>query len=166
MKKKAEPAMISADPWGDLASIDWGDNEIVQELNEKQAKGAQESLSKRRSTECLVRLDTNIYRRAFSETQLLDVLGFNFKEGESYHCITAGDVDSLAGGSPYSETTRRSSPGPGKNSPLSWRLPRISIQTRGRKMAVSLSAARSTNFIKNIMIISSALISSARRMYE
>lgn len=58
-----------------------------------------ESTSKnthRRSTECLIRLDKNIYRKAFSETQLLDVLGFDFKEGESYHCITAGDVDSLS----------------------------------------------------------------------
>lgn len=52
--------------------------------------------TKRRTTECIVRNDKNIYRRAFSETQLLDVLGFNFKDGESYHCITAGDVDSLS----------------------------------------------------------------------
>lgn len=52
--------------------------------------------TKRRTTECIVRNDRNIYRRAFSETQLLDVLGFNFKDGESYHCITAGDVDSLS----------------------------------------------------------------------
>ena len=37
-----------------------------------------------------------IYRKAYSETQLLDVLGFNFKEGESYHCISAGDVDCLS----------------------------------------------------------------------
>ena len=52
--------------------------------------------SRRRHTECIVRSDKSIYRRAFSETQLLDVLGFDFKEGESYHCITAGDVDSLS----------------------------------------------------------------------
>lgn len=51
---------------------------------------------KRRSTECIVRTDKHLYRRAFSETQLLDVLGFDFKNGESYHCITAGDVDSLS----------------------------------------------------------------------
>ena len=50
----------------------------------------------RRSTECLMRETKTIYRRAFSETQLLDVLGFKFKEGFSYHCITAGDVDSLS----------------------------------------------------------------------
>lgn len=52
--------------------------------------------SHRRTVECLIRNDRTIYRRAFSETQLLDVLGFNFKDGESYHCITAGDVDSLS----------------------------------------------------------------------
>jgi len=50
----------------------------------------------RRSTECLIRETSTIYRRAFSETQLLDVLGPQFKEGHSYHCITAGDVDSLS----------------------------------------------------------------------
>lgn len=50
----------------------------------------------RRSTECIVRDVKNIYRRAFSETQLLDVLPKEFKNGESYHCITAGDVDSLS----------------------------------------------------------------------
>ena len=49
----------------------------------------------RRST-CLKRTDKNIYRRAFSETQLLDILGFNFKNGESYHVITGGDVDALS----------------------------------------------------------------------
>lgn len=52
--------------------------------------------TKRRKTECIVRNDKLIYRRAFSETQLLDVLGIDFKDGESYHCITAGDVDSLS----------------------------------------------------------------------
>ena len=51
---------------------------------------------KRKHVTCTVRNDHNIYRKAYSETQLLDVLGFNFKEGESYHCISAGDVDSLS----------------------------------------------------------------------
>ena len=49
----------------------------------------------RRST-ALKRTDKNIYRRAFSETQLLDILGFDFKNGESYHVITGGDVDALS----------------------------------------------------------------------
>jgi hypothetical protein len=48
-----------------------------------------------RST-CIKRNDKAIYRRAFSETQLLDILPLNMKDGESYHCITGGDVDSLS----------------------------------------------------------------------
>jgi len=51
---------------------------------------------KRKHVTCTIRNDHNIYRKAYSETQLLDVLGFDFKEGESYHCISAGDVDSLS----------------------------------------------------------------------
>jgi hypothetical protein len=49
----------------------------------------------RRST-CLKRRDANTYRRAFGETQLLDIMGFDFKDGESYHVITGGDVDALS----------------------------------------------------------------------
>ena len=71
----------------EFSDIKFG-NEDVKESDVKK--------SHRRNTECLVRLDRNIYRKAYSETQLLDVLGFDFKEGESYHCITAGDVDSLS----------------------------------------------------------------------
>ena len=52
--------------------------------------------AKRRTTECVVRSDKHLYRRAFSETQLLDVVGINFQDGESYHCITGGDVDALS----------------------------------------------------------------------
>lgn len=52
--------------------------------------------TKRRTTECIVRNQTNLYRRAYSETQLMDAVGYNFLDGESYHCITGGDVDSLS----------------------------------------------------------------------
>lgn len=53
--------------------------------------------TKRRKTEILKRETRTIYRRAFSETQLLDVVGLEpLKEGYSYHFITAGDVDSLS----------------------------------------------------------------------
>jgi hypothetical protein len=44
----------------------------------------------------LRRKGNNIYRRAFSETQLLDLLNLNMQDGESYHLITGGDVDSLS----------------------------------------------------------------------
>ncbi len=53
-------------------------------------------VSKRRHTECTTRTDKHLYRRAFSETQLMDVVGNDFKDGEEYHCITAGDVDALS----------------------------------------------------------------------
>lgn len=56
-----------------------------------------ENQPRRRHTEVLVRETKTIYRRAFSETQLFDCLGMDqFKEGYSYHFITAGDVDSLS----------------------------------------------------------------------
>lgn len=51
---------------------------------------------KSRRAQCLKRSNSNIYRRAFSETQLLDILPLDMKDGESYHCITAGDVDALS----------------------------------------------------------------------
>jgi len=73
--------------------------EIMGWDKEKQpAKEDEKPISQthRRSTECLIRETRTIYRRAFSETQLLDVLGEKFQDGFSYHCITAGDVDSLS----------------------------------------------------------------------
>ena len=51
--------------------------------------------SRRRSTECLELSNRYLYRRAFSELKLIDAIG-ELKEGYSYHCITAGDVDSLS----------------------------------------------------------------------
>lgn len=62
---------------------------------EEPERGKQKT--RRRSTEVLVRTERHLYRRAFSETQLLDCLGMElFKDGNSYHFITAGDVDSLS----------------------------------------------------------------------
>lgn len=55
------------------------------------------SKSHRRTTVCLELSTRHLYRRAFSETSLLDACGtFDFKDGHSYHFITAGDVDSLS----------------------------------------------------------------------
>ena len=42
------------------------------------------------------RKTANIYRRAFSELNLLDTLDRNMKDGYSYHCLSGGDVDSLS----------------------------------------------------------------------
>ncbi|MDZ4244228.1 MAG: hypothetical protein U1C57_03940 [Candidatus Doudnabacteria bacterium] len=54
-----------------------------------------EKPSQKRST-VLKRHNMNMYRRAFSETQLLDIIDLPFKNGDSYHFITGGDVDSLS----------------------------------------------------------------------
>ena len=67
--------------------IDWNEKEEDQEPEKRLNK---------RNADCVKRHNINIYRRAFSETQLMDVVGLDFKNGESYHCITAGDVDSLS----------------------------------------------------------------------
>lgn len=44
----------------------------------------------------LKRRAANTYRRAFSETQLLDLVDLDFQDGDSYHFITGGDVDALS----------------------------------------------------------------------
>lgn len=68
---------------------DWGEKDVkIEQPKTKQKRG--------RRSECLVRETKNIYRRAFSETQLIDIAGLNFKDGESYHFITGGDVDALS----------------------------------------------------------------------
>lgn len=64
-------------------------------LNKKDASA--EPRTRRRTAVCLELSTRHLYRRAFSESTLLDTLGsFDFKEGSSYHFITAGDVDSLS----------------------------------------------------------------------
>lgn len=64
--------------------------EALEELEEKPKP------SKRRTVALVQREKKTIYRRAFSETQLMDALGYNFQNGEIYNCITAGDVDGLS----------------------------------------------------------------------
>ena len=73
----------------EFENIDYWKQEEVQEEKPKPNKRG-------RRSECLIRETKNIYRRAFSETQLLDILSDKFKKGYSYHCITGGDVDSLS----------------------------------------------------------------------
>lgn len=64
----------------------------------KEVKKEEPIKSKRgRRSELFIRETKNIYRRAFSETQLLDIFGLEkLKKGYSYHTISAGDVDSLS----------------------------------------------------------------------
>lgn len=51
---------------------------------------------KQKRSRVLVRRHQNTYRRAFSETQLLDIVDAPFHNGESHHFITGGDVDALS----------------------------------------------------------------------
>lgn len=72
------------------------DTETEKKIGPEMIEVKRSKKRKRKHITCTIRNDRNIYRKAYSETQLLDVLGFNFKEGESYHCISAGDVDCLS----------------------------------------------------------------------
>lgn len=52
--------------------------------------------TKRRTTECLELSLKYEYRRAFSEVNLINSSGLEFKENHSYNFLTAGDVDGLS----------------------------------------------------------------------
>ncbi len=52
--------------------------------------------SKRRHAACIELSERYLYRRAFSEVSLLDIIPKELEEGHSVHVITAGDVDSLS----------------------------------------------------------------------
>jgi len=51
---------------------------------------------KRRTAACVELSERYLYRRAFSEVSLLDILPKDLKEGHSVHVVTGGDVDSLS----------------------------------------------------------------------
>ena len=59
-------------------------------------KPVKEKATHRRQTACIELTDRYVYRRAFSESRLLDAVGVELKEGHSYHFITGGDVDALS----------------------------------------------------------------------
>ncbi len=69
----------------------WDDKE-----EDAPVKPKTESRSKRRTVALEQRDIKTIYRRAFSETQLMDAIGINIKPNQTWHCITAGDVDALS----------------------------------------------------------------------
>jgi hypothetical protein len=48
------------------------------------------------ASRCLKRKSVHVYRRAFSETKLIEILDFKMEPGTSYHCISGGDIDSLS----------------------------------------------------------------------
>lgn len=76
----------------------WNTKEVKETIQEDEPKSKSNGKHKRgRRVECIERETKNVYRRAFSETQLLDVIGTDtLKIGHSYHCISGGDVDSLS----------------------------------------------------------------------
>lgn len=63
-------------------------NEIVETEAGKEPRS--------RRSQMIARKTIHIYRRAFGETQLLDVFTEPLQEGYSYHTISGGDVDSLS----------------------------------------------------------------------
>ncbi len=73
-------------------------NETMDSFNfeEEPSPKPKKIKSNRRSTAIIERNTKTIYRRAFSETQLLDILPETFENGDCYHCLTAGDVDALS----------------------------------------------------------------------
>lgn len=75
------------DDWG--FNHNWIDDEPKPEIEKKKP-------TKRRTVACVTRTEKHLYRRAYSETQLMDAVGYNFKDGECYNCITGGDVDALS----------------------------------------------------------------------
>lgn len=76
-----------------LGSLDFGFDELQQEKAEKEPRGIQK---RQKDVTVLEISDKYLYRRAFSETQLLDEFPREMKEGHSLHCMTGGDVDSLS----------------------------------------------------------------------
>ena len=81
--------------WDDI--IAWEDTpEKDMQPNDPDEHAPNEKKAKRRTTAAINRSDRHLYRRAFSETQLMDAIGLELKEGDSWHCITGGDVDALS----------------------------------------------------------------------
>ncbi len=72
--------------------INWG----IEKEPEGRTGEPDENKPRRRTVALKTRVKNTEYRRAYSETQLLDAIGINLKEGDIWHCITAGDVDALS----------------------------------------------------------------------
>ena len=67
-------------------------DDIPEEVEEKAPLIVVEEIT----VKTLKRKNRHRYRRAFSETELLEVLEHDFEIGASYHCISGGDVDALS----------------------------------------------------------------------
>lgn len=66
------------------------------DFDDLEVKPKTEQKAERINPKCLKQISKVEYRKAFSETQLLDLMGIDFKGGESYHVISGGDIDFLS----------------------------------------------------------------------
>ena len=67
-----------------------------ENLNDEKIEKPGDIKPKQKRSTNIKRRHNNTYRRAFSETQLLDIIDMPFNDGDSYHFITGGDVDALS----------------------------------------------------------------------
>jgi hypothetical protein len=78
---------------GDL----WDSDNVGWATSSTEEQKAQDTTSRRRTTEVYELSDKYLYRRAFGEDKLLEAMGVDeFRQGHSYHIITGGNVDSLS----------------------------------------------------------------------
>lgn len=85
------------DGYGEVSEFvdDW-ETSPVQTSDTLETAAAKKS-SGRRKTECVEFSSRYLYRRGFSESRLLEAMQLErFEPGQSWHFITAGDVDSLS----------------------------------------------------------------------
>lgn len=74
----------------------WDDIEPWDNETEAEEPPKQKNKKKHSSVSHIERTDKHVYRRAFSEMNLLNKMGLEMKDGHSYHFITGGDVDALS----------------------------------------------------------------------
>ena len=78
-------------------SLDGGSKSKSKSKTNTEQQEPERLASKRRVMMCEIHTDRYLFRRAFSEVQLHNIFDrVEFKEGDSYHCISNGDVDSLS----------------------------------------------------------------------
>lgn len=77
----------------DLSCIDVG---IGLDSNFEQNEEIENNIEKSQARSCKIK-SNHMYKRAYSEIQLFDILGIErLEKNTTYHCISGGDVDSLS----------------------------------------------------------------------
>lgn len=83
--------------WDNIDNLKWGDNIDQEDEVAPIVAKTTEKTAKRRTTACVTHSERYLYRRAYSESSLLDAMGIEqLRQGDCWHFITAGDVDSLS----------------------------------------------------------------------